>query len=1092
MTTRNSSQPDRQPGQTAKPHAGEPVNINSDKISRNPIFQSSEGIYCFGLDEPVSIDLPEEEQITLFLEHGYLVECNQAYAKMYGLSSPDEISGSRLKDLLIIDEHLNAEYIRSFIRNNYNLTDFLSVERNIHGESKYFLNNISGMIHDGKIHQAWGAQRDITEKIIAERALRETEEFNRKLFEEAPFSVIVIDLKGNIIKANKAAFTLHAVPPDTDLNGMNIYEWVAPPSVDAVRRGFINLVNNIDTIEYEVLLKKGDGQVFEAEISARLIHDSNGNPKFGMIITKDLSPLRKKIAELKESELSYRKLFDNVADAIYIQDTEGSFIDVNEGAVKLYGYPKEDFIGKTPEFLSAPGHNNFEELALKLKLAMAGEPQIFEFWGKKSDGTVFPKEVRVSKSFYRGADVILATATDIQARKRDEALKNAIYRISQAGIKSKTIHEFYSLIHSIILEVIDAPNLYIALLSEDSLKLRFVFWRDEIETNPVERRLRKGLSEYVINNKTSLVADAIKITRLINEGHIDPGGGLPEIWMGVPLLDENDQAFGVVAAQSYSSKSPLSKDDLPVLDYLTQQLAIVIKRKKAEERARKLYKGVEQSPSAIFITDLIGNIEYCNPKFSQLTGYKYEDVHEINFRKFKSGLRDNSVFIQLWGAITTGNEWKGEIKNQNKSGVDYWESLSMSPIKDDNGEITHFLGVSEDITSRKKIMEELISAKEKAEEVMRLKSNFLANMSHETRTPMIAILGYSELLKEMTDDPAMVDMVDSIYQSATRLLNTLNMILDFSRLESNKQEINLEPVDLGQFVSDNIRSYIESAKDKSLTFNLVAPDIQMVALVDRQIIISVLSNLLSNAIKYTATGGITLSLRKDIRDDGSVWIEISVKDTGIGISEENQKVIFEEFRQASEGFGRFYEGTGLGLTITKKFINLLDGEIRLKSKPGAGSVFTVSFREFKGSIQSDSNAEPGTTGKELKEKPGSRRILIVDDDKPTCNLIRLLLSTRYNVEYALNPENALALIESYSFDLILLDINLGSGISGIDLLNKFKADTRFSTVPVVAITAYTTMGDKKKFTSMGFADFLPKPFSRAELHRVVKETLLKA
>lgn len=1091
MITRNSSQPDHNGGQPANQHSDQPVNIHPESVNRNPIFQSSEGIYCFGLTEPVSIDLPEEEQIKLFLEYGYLVECNEAYAKMYGLSSPDEISGTLLKNLLIIDDNLNIDYLRSFIRNNYNLTDYLTSEKNIHGEAKYFLNNVSGMIHERKIHQAWGAQRDITEKILAERALKETEEFNQKLFEEAPYSVIVIDLKGNIIKANKAAFTLHNVPPDTEPNGMNIYNWVAPSSFEAVQRGFKNLVNNIDTLEYEVLLKKGDGQVFEAEISARLIHDSNGNPKFGMIITKDLSPLRKKITELKESELSYRKLFDNVADAIYIQDSQGRFIDVNEGAVKLYGYPKEEFIGKTPEFLSAPGHNNFDDLAARLKLAMAGESQIFEFWGIKSDGTIFPKEVRVSKSFYRGADVILAIATDIQARKRDEALKNAIYRISQAGIKSKTIEEFYNLIHSIILEVIDAPNLYIALLSEDHLKLRFVFWRDSVEPNPVERRLRKGLSEYVITNKTNLIADSIKITQLINEGHVDPGGALPELWMGVPLLDENEEAFGVVAAQSYSAKSPLSENDLPVLDYITQQLAIVIKRKKAEERARKLYKGVEQSPSAIFITDLIGNIEYCNPKFSQLTGFRYEDVHEINFRKFKSGLRDNSIFIQLWGAITTGNEWKGEIKNQNKNGVDYWESLSMSPIKDDKGEITHFLGVSEDITSRKKIMEELITAKEKAEEMMRLKSNFLANMSHETRTPMIAILGYSELLREMTDDPTMVDMVDSIYQSATRLLNTLNMILDFSRLESNKQEIHLEPVDLGQFISDSIGSYIESAKDKGLTFNLVAPDIPMVAFVDRQIIISVMSNILSNAVKYTATGGITLSLRKETREDNSVWIEISVKDTGIGISEENQKVIFEEFRQASEGFGRYYEGTGLGLTITKKFITLLNGEIRLNSKPGTGSVFTVCFKEFTGSIKNETDQGSVVGESHFPDKDGNHSILIIDDDKPTCNLIRLLLSSKYHVEYALNRDNAVTMAEAQSFDLILLDINLGSGISGIDLLNQFKSNPHFNSVPIVAITAYTTFGDRRKFTSMGFADFLPKPFSRAELYRVVREALTK-
>ena len=262
----------------------------------------------------------------------------------------------------------------------------------------------------------------------------------------------------------------------------------------------------------------------------------------------------------------------------------------------------------------------------------------------------------------------------------------------------------------------------------------------------------------------------------------------------------------------------------------------------------------------------------------------------------------------------------------------------VSPIKNSENIITNYLGIKEDITEKKRIIEELKTAKEKAEEMSNVKSSFLANMSHELRTPMMGILGNAEIISISTEDIEIKDMASAIYTSGQRLINTLNLILDLSRIEANKESLDIESLDVVSIIKDVVDHYSSAAWQRNLSLEFITRLDKIYSNLDERLFREVLNNLINNAIKFTNNGGITVSLSTDA--DKMI---IKVIDTGIGIPSESLGIIFEEFRQVSEGYGRNFEGTGLGLTITKKFVEKLGGTISVESKTDIGSEFTVVF-----------------------------------------------------------------------------------------------------------------------------------------------------
>ncbi|WP_366183761.1 response regulator [Flavobacterium ovatum] len=505
----------------------------------------------------------------------------------------------------------------------------------------------------------------------------------------------------------------------------------------------------------------------------------------------------------------------------------------------------------------------------------------------------------------------------------------------------------------------------------------------------------------------------------------------------------------------------------------------ISERKAISDKLIQLSRAVEQSPTLVEITDIKGNIEYINPKFTETTGYSFKEVVGKNPRFLKSGYTTDKEYKNLWNTITSGGEWRGEFHNKRKDGTLYWEEALISSIKNSEGEITHYLALKSDITEKKKILNELIVAKEKAEESDRLKSAFLANMSHEIRTPMNGILGFSALLSEPElGKEEQQEYIKLIQVSGARMLNLISEIIDISKIESGMMEISLQEVNINEGMDFVFNLLKLDAKEKSIdiTHNSNSfPDLYLIT--DSEKLYAVLTNLVKNAIKYTDKGSIEFGY--NIKNS---TVEFFVKDTGIGIPLDRQSAIFERFIQVDIANIAARHGAGLGLAIAKAFVKLLDGDIWLESQEGMGTTFyfTLPFntKNKEPSLQTNTIKK---IGKENATHINSKlKILITDDD----TISRKLISKSVN-EFAreiIEAKNGLEAVEKFKensyFDLILMDVQMPI-MNGYDAITEIRKLDK--NIIIITQSAFGLTGDREKAISAGSNDYITKPIDKNEL-----------
>lgn len=515
----------------------------------------------------------------------------------------------------------------------------------------------------------------------------------------------------------------------------------------------------------------------------------------------------------------------------------------------------------------------------------------------------------------------------------------------------------------------------------------------------------------------------------------------------------------------------------------------ITEKKKILNQINKLSRIVDQSSSIIIITDLEGKIEYTNPKFTEVTGYFFEEVYGKKINFLKSGYTPDQEYKELWERILSGKEWRGEFKNKKKNGEYYWESATISPIKNENGEITHFLAIKEDITEKKEMEFELKRALDSSEEASRLKSTLLSNMSHELRTPLTGIIGFASLLRDELNNAEHVDIVDKILKSGKRLLVTLNSILNLSEIESGTFPININEFNLGSYTKYFLTNYDKTAAEKSLSFNIEVLDEEICAVGDENLFKQILMHLVDNALKFTQKGGVKIQISSSQDTSNNTLAIVKVIDTGIGIAKEDQTKIFREFRQLSEGIRRNFEGSGLGLAVARKMAKLMNGDITVESELGKGSTFSIILPGIR--INPNDNSykikneklfkpvsEKKNTQVELKSMPS---ILSIEDNLLNAELVSLFLRDICIVDSAYNYSQAVEKIQNKKYAAILVDINLGNGPSGIDFAKEVRKFDGYKNIPLIAITGYALLRDEKKLLSEGFNYYLAKPYDREDL-----------
>ncbi len=532
----------------------------------------------------------------------------------------------------------------------------------------------------------------------------------------------------------------------------------------------------------------------------------------------------------------------------------------------------------------------------------------------------------------------------------------------------------------------------------------------------------------------------------------------------------------------------------------------ITEQKEAEEELRKHFRAGEDSPVGIVIADTGSMVEYVNPAFEAMSGHSKDELIGTNIRLLQSGLTPDGQYRSLFRSLRAGSTYKGEFLNRKKDGTRYWARNSISPVRNDWGKIVHYVCITEDITEEKKTEEELRShrdnlqalveaqtldlkiAKEAAEAANRSKSVFLANMSHEIRTPMNAVIGMTELVLETELGEYQKNLLSTVYRSANTLLSLLNDILDLSKLEEGKMEMEEIDFDVNRVLEDAVEMLAPQAASKGISLVYEAePAMAACVKGDPGRLRQVIVNLVGNAVKFTEQGGVSVRVAAASRG----MYRFEVEDTGIGITRERIDAVFDVFTQADSSTSRQYGGTGLGTTLCKLIVESMGGEIGVESRVGEGSRFHFTLplppSHMERCDYPPASATPGVM-------PGlSRRfhILLAEDveENITLGVIRLEQAGQ-RVTVARNGMEAVAFHEKAAPDLILMDIQMPEmdGFAATEAIREKEAGTGRH-VPIIAMTASVMKSDRERCFAAGMDDFVGKPVDFARLFECVERSV---
>ncbi len=546
------------------------------------------------------------------------------------------------------------------------------------------------------------------------------------------------------------------------------------------------------------------------------------------------------------------------------------------------------------------------------------------------------------------------------------------------------------------------------------------------------------------------------------------------------------------------------------------------------EEARLLEATVVNAKDAVVITtanldDGGPEIIYVNKAFARISGYEPEEVIGKTPRMLQGPDTDRGELNRLKETLSKGKSFTGELKNYTKDGDAYWLDISITPICNEEGVVTHFTAIERNITDRKEFEKELqrekenaekeaaerkrvemqmqeyadklelirfdaIEAQKKAEAANQAKSEFLANMSHELRTPMNGVIGMAEFLLDSNLDEDQRDNAQTLHGSSQNLLAILNDILDISKIEAGELEVESVPFHVGTAVRQIVQLFLPIATDKGVKLAFHKDeDVPSTVIGDLGKFQQILRNLVSNALKFTEKGSIAVSLSKG---DGR-FLNIAVQDTGIGIPEDKLDTIFEKFTQADSSVTREFGGTGLGLTITQQLVELLGGDISIESTLGEGSVFRfelpLDIAEDDDKAVNLYDAKQEMSGVEL---PTDIRVLAVDDHPINQKFVTKLMTKLgfEHVDMAENGRQALDMIAANSYDLVLMDCQMPEldGYQATTELRKSEEGTERH-LPVIALTANAMVGDRNKCLKAGMDDYLSKPIKPDKLTELIKK-----
>lgn len=795
------------------------------------------------------------------------------------------------------------------------------------------------------------------------------------------------------------------------------------------------------------------GRTIWGSLTISAVRGTNGEIDYLIAVLEDITLKKETEETLKQSETKYRNLLETLPHNVYYKDKNSMYVTVNPSFAKSVGSTPGMIIGKT-DFDLFP-----KEMALKHR---ADDRRIME-----------KNKTEESEESYKNNDIIQSIHTVKTPVLDDKEEVNGVLGISWDITTRKQDEErLKKLVEEKTAELRESEERYRTLFeySPDGILIINAKTRTLSYANPAASKLLYYSEEELLKlhmediHPPKMVAKSVAAFRRLG-------------------IRKKDQLFDIPCCRKDGSLVFADiKTTVIQLDNKPHIVAIfrdITERKQAEAELKKLSEAIEQSSSIVIISDPEGKMTYVNPKYTEITGY----THDEAVGNIPDILLNQKSSEQIWETIRKGRIWKGDFCSQKKDGTTYWESASISPIIDERGKVTHFVIVKEDITERKKAETKLMQAKEKAEDAARTKSEFMANISHEIRTPMGAILGFSNLAIDTGLSAKQYNYLNKISNAGHSLLRIINEILDYSKIEAGKMDIEETNFTLADVLNDiSTLTDIKIEEKKLQLLFAMDPDLPSQLIGDPLRLNQILINLTNNAIKFTKEGEIIISGKIIEQNEETIVIEFSVQDTGIGITPEQQAKLFQPFTQADGSTTRQYGGTGLGLTICKKLTQLMGGEIRLESSLGKGSCFSF-FTPFK------RTGEPEKRN-EIPDNLHGAKVLVVDDNKSAqdilCNLLKSMKLNPHPVSSGKEASNELK-SKKQNFKLILLDRDISNG-DGIEIARQISKQNGIKQIPILLMaTAIVQDEIKAECEEAKINGFLTKPIHPESLFDTVME-----
>ncbi|KQX46693.1 PAS domain S-box protein [Paenibacillus sp. Root444D2] len=846
----------------------------------------------------------------------------------------------------------------------------------------------------------------------------------QQVYTFAPNAIALVSMDGTIRRVNSSFYSTLGYT-EQEAIGLTLKEITHPNDLNKINALIEEVLNgNSQFYELEKRCIQKNGNLIWASVRLSLVRDEKqGTPLYFIVHIIDISYKIATEQKLLKIEELYELISKNAQDIITLVNPDGKIEYLSPSVSDLLGYEPEELIGKNSSELNHP-----EDLE-KIRSEPFSDNEVVTYRSRHKNGTYiwFETAIKLIRNDQGNLQKVLGIGRDITERKKYQDNLAEAQHIAMLGSWELDIlddkitfsEEFYQIY-----------NLLKNNLPSDPTDLAFIIHPED----------RQRFNEFI--------DQAMQGTTISSEfRNLQLDGTIKYMQIRVSVtFDENGKPVKM---------NGTTQD-------ITERKKVELKLQESVERYTSLKK---YNHDAIISLDVKGRIINTNEMAERLTGYRVMEMRGERISKL-IGERNLRRLISYSMEDVTTERNINKIRHKDGHNVEVLTTIAPIIINKEN---VGFYIIAKDMTEQK----QLLIAKEAAENTNKAKSEFLAMMSHEIRTPMNGVIGMTDLLLSTTDlDDEQKEYVEIINKSGSTLIKIINDILDFSKIEAGKTELQAQPFDIRDCIDDTLAVLMPKAHEKKLDIHVsMIPELPYKLIGDYDRLKQVLMNLISNAIKFTYSGGVSITVENNGRENQKIQLKFSIKDTGIGIPKEKLNHLFDPFYQLDSFMTRQSEGTGLGLAISRKIVGLMGGDIWFEQtdEPGATFVFTVWFKEEVSHPIDSSIQEIAFVQKPLK-------VLIAEDNQINQIVLKKMIEKMgHFTSIVENGNQAIRALAYETYDIIFMDIQMPI-LNGLETTQQIKETMPPEKVPyIIAVTANALKGDREKCLEAGMDDYISKP-----------------